>query len=243
MSVHIDTNNRLQHDQEHNLALTCPHCQVLSHITPVAVPPFAALSALKPKHVGIVYRCDACNEPVFLRFTAKVYAANRIEFSSHFVEIERAREKFSLTYLPEGVEVLFKEALNCYTAGCLNAFASMCRRVALAVFADLGEAGKLQIYDQLNEVRDMAEVDSATFSDIKTILFSRDSDTQSTMPQPDAYQAGVLLEVMKDLLYQVYIRKGRFQQAMMVRRFFVDEAASNKVTPISAISSINRNGA
>jgi hypothetical protein len=58
------------------------------------------------------------------------------------------------------------------------------------------------------------------------------------MPQPDSYQAGVLLEVMKDLLYQVYIRKGRLQQAMMVRRFFADEA--NKVTPIS---SVTRNGA
>ena len=234
MSVHIDSNNRLNHDQEHNLALTCPHCQVLSHITPVAVPSFATLSASKPKHVGIVYRCDACNEPIFLRYTAKVYAANRVELSSHYVEIERAREKFTFTYLPEEVEELFKEALNCYTAGCLNAFASMSRRVAQAVFADLGEAGKLQVYDQLNEVREMAEVDADTFTDIKTILFSRDGDSPAPMPQPDTYQAGVLLEVMKDMLYQVYIRKGRMQQAMMVRRFFADEA--NKVTPISAIT-------
>jgi hypothetical protein len=233
MSVHIDANGRLHHDQEHNLALTCPHCQVLAHITPVAVPPFATLAANKPKHVGIVYRCDACNEPVFLRFTAKVYAANRIELSAHYTEVERAREKFTLTYLPEEVEVLFKEALNCYSADCLNAFASMCRRVAQAVFADLGEAGKLLVYDQLNEVREMAEIDMATFGDIKTILFNRDGDAPAAMPQPDAYQAGVLLEVMKDMLYQVYVRKGRLQQAMMVRRFFVDEASANKVTPIT----------
>jgi len=238
MSVHIDVNNRFHHDQEHNLALTCPHCQVLSHITPIAVPSYATLAADKPKHVGIVYRCDACNEPIFLRFTAKVYAANRIELASHYVEIERAREKFNYTYLPEEVEVLFKEALSCYAASCLNAFASMCRRVAQAVFTDLGEAGKLQVYDHLNEVREMAEVDNETFSDIKAVLFNRDDDTASPMPQPDSYQAGVLLEVMKDLLYQVYIRKGRLQQAMMVRRFFADEA--NKVTPIS---SITRNGA
>jgi hypothetical protein len=238
MSVHIDVNNRLVHDQEHNLALTCPHCQVLSHISPLAVPTFATLAANKPKHVGIVYRCDACNEPIFLRFTAKVYAANRVELASHFVEIERAREKFTFTYLPEEVEELFKEALSCYTAACLNAFASMCRRVAQAVFADLGEAGKLQVYDQLNEVRDMAEVDVDTFNDIKTILFNRDGESPAPMPQPDSYQAGMLLEVMKDMLYQVYIRRGRMQQAMMVRRFFADEA--NKVTPIS---SITRSGA
>jgi hypothetical protein len=35
-----------------------------------------------------------------------------------------------------------------------------------------------------------------------------------------AYEAGVLLEVMKDMLYQAYVRLGKLQQAMMVRRFF-----------------------
>jgi hypothetical protein len=30
--------------------------------------------------------------------------------------------------------------------------------------------------------------------------------------------------VMKDLLYQTYVRKGRLQQAMMVRRFFSEES-------------------
>ncbi len=28
---------------------------------------------------------------------------------------------------------------------------------------------------------------------------------------------------MKDLLYQAYVRKGRLQQAMMVRRYFLSE--------------------
>jgi hypothetical protein len=34
----------------------------------------------------------------------------------------------------------------------------------------------------------------------------------------------MLVEVVKDLLYQVYVRKGRLQQAMMMRRFFADES-------------------
>jgi hypothetical protein len=32
---------------------------------------------------------------------------------------------------------------------------------------------------------------------------------------------------MKDLLYQAYVRKGRLQQAMMVRRFFIEETSGN----------------
>jgi hypothetical protein len=44
------------------------------------------------------------------------------------------------------------------------------------------------------------------------------------VPSLDEDQAGLLLEVMKDLLYQTYVRKGRLQQAMVVRRFFSDES-------------------
>jgi hypothetical protein len=46
----------------------------------------------------------------------------------------------------------------------------------------------------------------------------------------EAFQAGVLLEVLKDLLYQAYVRRGRLQQAMMVRRYFSED--SSNVTPL-----------
>ena len=46
-----------------------------------------------------------------------------------------------------------------------------------------------------------------------------------------AYEAGVLLELVKDMLYQAYVRKGKLQQAMMVRKFFADETL-DKITPI-----------
>jgi hypothetical protein len=46
----------------------------------------------------------------------------------------------------------------------------------------------------------------------------------------DAFQAGVLLEVLKDLLYQAYVRRGRLQQAMMVRRYFAEDGTN--VTPL-----------
>ncbi len=32
---------------------------------------------------------------------------------------------------------------------------------------------------------------------------------------------------MKDLLYEAYVRKGKLQQAMLVRRFFLDETQTN----------------
>jgi hypothetical protein len=233
MALYVDSSGVLHHDQAHNFALACPHCQVLSHLSPVSVPSYAQLLAYKPSHVGVVYRCDSCNAPVFLKFPVKMYASSRIELSTSFQELERAREKFSFTYLPEDAEALFKEALGCFSTGCYNAFASMCRRTAQAAFADLGDNGKLRMFDELNDVREMAELDQDTFNVVRKVLFGTDGEPRPNIPMVDAYSAGVLLEVMKDLLYQSYVRKGRLQQAMMVRRYFVEDDGG-KVTSITA---------
>jgi hypothetical protein len=223
MSVYIDSTDRLHHEQAATLALTCPHCQVVSHVSPQAVPRFSELTAVRPKQVGIVYRCDACNSPIFLRFSVRSYGSARIELSSQFTEIERPKERFSYTYLPEQVEILFRETLSCYSYAALNAFVSMCRRTMQAVFAHAGEAGRLRVFDELNDVREMAEIDADSFALIKRVVFGTDADPTPGLPLLDDDQCGLLLEVMKDLLYQTYVRKGHLQQAMVVRRFFSGE--------------------
>jgi hypothetical protein len=243
VSTYIDSSDRLHHEQSRSLALTCPHCLVLAHITPLAVPRFSDLNALRPKQIGIVYRCDACNSPVFLRFNVRSYNPQRIELSSQFSEIERPREKFSYTYLPEAVETLFREALLCYSHGAFNAFSSMCRRTMQAAFAQLGEGGKLRVFDELNDLRDIAQVDAASFTAIKRVIFGSDSDPAPSPPPLDDDQSGVLLEVMKDLLHQAYVRKGRLQQAMVVRRFFSDQGERPSAPTAAAAAAAPANAA
>jgi len=233
MSIHIDQSSRLINSQEKTLALTCPHCQVVAHVSVSAVPRFEDLQTYRPAQIGIVYHCDACHAPIFLRFSVRMYAASRIELSPQFIEIERAREKFSFTYLPEEVELLFKETLTCFSSGAFNAFASMCRRTAQAVFADLGEAGKLRLFDELNEVRELAALSADTFARLKGILFGTANDPRPNIPLLDSHEAGIALEVMKDLLYEAYVRRGKLQQAMLVRRFFLDETTQTNITPLS----------
>jgi hypothetical protein len=167
---------------------------------------------------------------VFLRFAVKVYTGSRVELAPNFVELERPRERFNFTYLPEDAEALLKEAFACFSAACYNAFASMCRRVAQCVFADLGEDGKLALYGELANIRQFAELDDVSFAGVRKILFAPDAPGRAAMPVIDAFQAGVLLEVVKDLLYQAYVRRGRLQQAMMVRRYFAED--DSKVTPL-----------
>ena len=51
------------------------------------------------------------------------------------------------------------------------------------------------------------------------MLFGNDSDPWPHQPDLDAETAGILLEVMRDLLYQTFVRKERLLQAMTFRRF------------------------
>jgi hypothetical protein len=231
MSAYIDASGRLIHEQERNLALQCPHCEVTAHITLSAIPRFADLLEFKPRAVGAVYRCDACHAPIFLRFPVRMYRSNRIELSSQFIEVERAREKFTFTHLPREVEQLFRETLQCFSCGAFNAFATMCRRTARAAFADLGEVGRLRMFDQLNDVRAMADLDAETFQILKAVIFGSPGDARPEPPALDGNSAAVVLEVMKDLLYEAYVRRGKLQQALLVRRFFADETSDN-ITPL-----------
>src|ERR1700683_2595119 len=218
MSIYITPQDEL-HVELQSIALTCPHCRTLTHLTPVAVPKFDDLSRRKPKQIGIVFRCDACAEPIFLKFAARSYTALRIELAPNFTEVERAPEDFPLTYLPAESETLFKEALGCYAAGFFEAFGSMSRRTAQSLFRELGERGKIELFDTLQDIRALAELDDAIFADLRGVLFGSDSDPWPNYPHLDAERAGILLEVMRDLLYQTFVRKARLLQAMNFRKF------------------------
>ena len=221
MPLYVDKNNELHHDHGQHFALACPDCGVFSHMSCVSVPSFARLTRYKPSETGLVYRCDSCNAAVFLRFPVKAYTEDRVELSPNFIEVERPREQFDFTFLPEDTEALFREALDCFSMNAVNAFASMCRRTIQRVFSELGETGKMRIFEQCNEIRGMAEVDDGTFDVVRRVLFDSDSGREG-MPIITPSQAGVLLEFMRDILYESYVRKGRLQQAMMMRRYVAE---------------------
>ena len=107
----------------------------------------------------------------------------------------------------------------------------MCRRTAQMVFADLGDNGRLRLFEQVREARELAEIDVDTYATVKKVLFGAESDPQPQLPELGPSEAGVLLEIVKDMLYEAYVRKGKLQQAMMVRRFFAEETL-DKITPI-----------
>ena len=221
MAITIERDYGLRRQAEEQFGLECPHCGIYSHMTPQSVPDFEALQRTRPKHVGIVYQCDACAAPIFLRFAIKHFGADEVELYQNFSELERAKERFQFSYLPKQSEILFREALSCYSNGNFNAFASMCRRAASSSFAAMGESGKLRAFDEVMAAQDIAEIDDESFEPIKKIIF--DTGADGDLPLVTHAQAGILLEVLKDMFYQCFVRRGKLTRAIKVRRFFVQE--------------------
>jgi len=214
-------------ESEERIGLECPYCGVFANMSPQSVPDAAALLRDRPRHVGLVYKCDACDAPVFLRFAVRQYSENQVEFYRNFVELERPKERFAFSYLPKHTEVLFREALNCYSGNNFNAFASMCRRAAVSAFGALGEGGKLRAFEEVMVAQDIAGIDDDTFAPIKEVLFG--SGPHETLPLLNRAQAGILLEVLKDMFYQCFVRHGKLTRALKVRQFFVEEAHNDNL--------------
>ena len=221
MSIILDKDQGLEVGLEERIGLECPYCGVYAHMSPQSVPDTASLLRDKPKHVGLVYQCDACHAPVFLRFAVREYAENRVELLRNFVELERPKERFAFSYLPKHTEIMFREALTCYSNNSFNAFASMCRRAAKSAFDALGEGGKLRAFEEVLAAQSIAGIDDETFSPMKAVLFG--SGQQENLPLLNHAEAGILLEVLKDMLYQCFVRRGKLTRSIKVRQFFVSE--------------------
>jgi hypothetical protein len=222
MAIVLDRDQGLLLEDDEQIGLECPYCSVYSHMSPQSVPHTDDLLKHHPKHVGLVYRCDACQAPVFLRFAVKRYNENQVELYRNFIELERPKERFAFSYLPKHTEVMFREALSCYSNNNFNAFASMCRRSASSAYAELGEGGRLRAFEEIIIAQDIAGIDDDTFSPIKTVLF--DTGEEEDLPLLTRTQAGILLEVLKDMFYQCFVRRGKLTRALKVRNFFVQES-------------------
>ena len=225
MAIYVNKNNGFE--QTEPMTRECPHCGNHAQLLPVANPSFEVLEQTRPRHAGLLYRCAACNEPRFLRAVVRSIDAERIELAPNLVEVERTRERFQSAYLPQPVEQLLRETLDCYSLGALNAFATMCRRTTRTALQGLDTAARSRWQDNLHDVLRTCDIDAPTGSTVGSVLFGADPDP----PTITADEAAVLVEALKDLFYQSYVRSAKLRAAMRMRRFFAGENASN-VTPI-----------
>ncbi len=216
-------------EQVEPLYRDCPHCGAHAELLLTAPPSFDHLNRSRPRHAGIVFECAACKEPRFARLAVRSFGPDRIELSSNVVDIERPREHFRFSYLPDRVAALLVEAFGCYTADLFLAFGMMCRRTIQAAIADSDGNGGPDLASLFADSVAFAELDAETGVLLETLLF----DTAAAEPALDADTAAALIEILKDVLYQCYVRRSKLRAAVRMRRFFAGET-SPKVTPIAA---------
>jgi hypothetical protein len=203
----------------------CPHCGAHAQLVPVAAPSFETLARAKPRHAGIVFRCAACNEPRFLRAAVRAIGVDTVELAPNLVEVERPRERFQYAHLPDGIEQLLRETLDCYSMGAHQAFATMCRRTTRTAARTLDAAAMGRWHDSATEVLRACDVDAVTTHTVESVLFGDEPEPPTITPD----EAAVLVELLKDLFYQSYVRTAKLRAAMRMRRFFASENADTIV--------------
>jgi len=154
---------------------------------------------------------------------------------------KKTADSFNYHYLPGPVAVCFRDAMGCYRDGLQQSFAAMCRLTAQTMFEDLGEGAKLRIYDQVEEIANLANIDDNVYRNIRNILFENDSDSLVFPGGIDRETTAILLETMKEILYQEYIRRALLREKLRMRRFFAGHSELYDADEVAAnISPINR---
>ncbi|MCP3999565.1 MAG: hypothetical protein GY727_01470 [Gammaproteobacteria bacterium] len=137
---------------------------------------------------------------------------------------DKQSEQFHYNYLPAPVAAYFQDALGCYRHGLAHAFAVMCRLTVQAVFAEQGESFRLKLFDQVEETSRLANVDDHIHRQIRDILFGTDTTSLYQADGLSRETTAVLLEIMKDILQQTYIRHALLRQKLKMRRFFATQS-------------------
>jgi hypothetical protein len=214
------THNSTKELEDKHFSLQCPHCNLSVSVTAISLPDYKQLSRYKPEKVGIGYKCNSCNEPVFLKFTILKYALPQlyIAISDQFESVESPRVNFEYEYVESPVKEDLKEALLCYSNKAYNAFAAMCRRTVQSAAASLGSAGNDKVQRQLLDLKEMAAIDDETFNVLKQIMIDGHDGAHPHLPSLSSQRADVLLELIKDVIYQLFVRKAKIAKAAELRR-------------------------
>lgn len=216
MAIYVKNNNDFE--QTEPIVRECPHCGAQAPLVPIATPGFAELSASRPQHAGVAFRCAACNEPRFARTAIRSFDKDRIVLSANLVEVERSKEHFQYNYLPPKLQRLVREAFGCYTADLFLAFAILCRR-AVAIANGLESVASLTSFEQrYDDAATLADLDGNTRATLRNVLFGDGPEAEI-----DADEAAVLIEIVKDIFQQRYVRTAKLRRAIKVRRYFAHE--------------------
>ncbi len=101
----------------------------------------------------------------------------------------------------------------------------MTRRTIQSAANEIGAKGKSKVQNQIKEMKNMAEIDDETYEILNQIIIDGHDGAHPHLPNLSAERAEILLELLKDVMYQLFVRKGKLKKAVELRK---DQITSNK---------------
>ncbi|MEM8547999.1 MAG: hypothetical protein AAGF46_07550 [Pseudomonadota bacterium] len=196
---------------EPSLTRHCPHCDVFTRLSLQSAPSWQSLQTLRPARIGVVAVCPACSLPVHLVSERLRYGEHHIELDGGFTAVPERRERIQLEALPEPLRDLVDEALQCHADGHHRAFATLAHRIVQRAARTLGHDGKLRLFNNMTEAAQMAGVEPALLRLCRQVLFDLEADDD--IPFLTRTQSQLLFELLRDLLYETFVRSARLQRA------------------------------
>jgi hypothetical protein len=199
-------------------AIVCPHCAVKSAVVPISIPRYELIRKFQLREVGIVGQCSSCHRAVFMLHKVIAITTTNIDLSDEFAISNRVIEPFEMQYLSGAVLADFHETLTCYSTSSWNAFDAMSRRCIQSISAAFGAEDTSKVQNQLKELEAMGVADAETFAQLHEIMLSGHDGAHPHLPSLSADRAEVLLHLMKDVLYQLYVRPAKIRESSELRK-------------------------
>ncbi|MEM9172262.1 MAG: hypothetical protein AAGA84_06105 [Pseudomonadota bacterium] len=210
--MQLREHHSLQRVIEPALTRTCPHCEVFVKLAPQTLPSWQSLQTLKPSRLGIVCVCPACAKPVSLVSGRMRYDDETVDIEPVFESLPPQAERLDVDALPADLHDLADEAAECFTAGRTHAFVLLANRLTTLAAVELGDTGKLAVFNAVTEAATLANMEPALLRLCRHVLF--DLQPSDPVPMLTHKQARMLFEVLRDCLHELFARRHQLQAAM-----------------------------
>lgn len=225
--ISFSSNTGIANYEQKSVRLICPHCGDSTSPIIVSIPSFSQMVKYGLNKAGLVFACTTCKKPIYLEYAYNL-ASNQASLSEGPLYILKPKIDFDFEFIPESVAEDFKESLECYRHGAFNAFGAMCRRTIQETASNIGAKDSKKIQHQIQNMKEMADIDDETFKIISQIILDGHDGAHPHLPDLSQERAEILLELMKDVMYQLYIRKGKVAKAAAMRKAKIEENRSKK---------------
>lgn len=195
----------------------CPHCKIGTRFS-LATQPNPILFRDKATEVVVGYLCDSCIKGIPVRWKIQGFdnQTNPIVQSPEL--ILPVREPFDFDHVPPKVKKEISEGLDCLSVGAYNGFAGLCRRTIQAICTIMGAESSTKVQAQIEEMANAAGLDDETERIAIEIMLAGHDGSHPHLPDVNSDRAAILLELVRDIVYQMFTRPGRIRQSAELRK-------------------------